>query len=671
MPPPRVDLAEPMLETAAAPAALASFDIFDTLIGRPYLEPADLHAAVWHALGVARVGPVADAPAWRRARVAAERSVRQRAAGREVTLEQIHRQLAADLDDPALSPERSAQLEIDQEGRVARPLAAGNQQLAAARRSGRRVAFLSDMYLPAGCVDAVLQRLSIRQPDDLLLVSSASGDTKDSGALFDQLLQRTGLPAAAVEHLGDNPHGDHAVPLKKGLRATLHPVPALTPREQQLAAAPAADPFIPRCLAGAARLARRQETALQGAAATIAAVSAAVAAPLLIGFVLWTLLEAQRAGIRRLYFLARDGQILQRLACSLGPAVAPDVQPRYLFASRQALYLPALDVDGPAALDVLRRIGEGRTLRAIEASLQLPEGAAAALLAPQRSGLAAGQRLSAPHAEALAAALLKSPHAAALRQQAQRERAPLRAYLLQEGLVGQGPVALVDIGWRGNLQALLARALQADGEPVDLLGLYFGLHRAPPPDAGESRRYVADAGRYNEALLELLCAADHGSTVRYELHGSGVRPCLASPRHEAALRWGLELQQRVVLNTCTAFVDAVPATLLARPATVDTLRELGTAAFGRFQRNPTAAEAEAYGAFDFSVDATHADSEEVAPVLSPLAAVRAFLPGNAQPGTLWAHGSLRRSLVQRGLAPLASALLSCRAGLGGLRWRKV
>jgi len=43
-------------------------------------------------------------------------------------------------------------------------------------------------------------------------------------------------------------------------------------------------------------------------------VAAGVAAPLLAGYVAWLLLDAERRGIRRVYFLARDGQVLLDLA---------------------------------------------------------------------------------------------------------------------------------------------------------------------------------------------------------------------------------------------------------------------------------------------------------------------------------------------------------------------
>jgi FMN phosphatase YigB (HAD superfamily) len=649
--------------------ALASFDVFDTVVGRPYLEPADLHEAVWYLLGKEGLGSIRNAVAWRQVRVDAERDVRRLASGSEVTLRSIYDRLQSVLRCDPADLERAQRLELEQEQRVLRRLAAGHRLVQDCRRKGLSIAYLSDMYLPDQTIRFALDTQSLLGPQDLLMVSSTTGHTKHTGKLFQTLLQNTGLPAHAVQHVGDNAHSDVAVPRGMGIQASLHPVAPLSQRETQLSEFSGADRFIRRAMAGSGRLARLQERGLKGPELEIAEVSAAVAAPLLIGFVLWTLQQAKVAGVRDLYFLARDGQILQRLAVRLAAVVAPEIRPRYLYASRQALYLPALDPSAPDASHVIVRICKGRTARAVETSLRLPAGTVASLL-----GLGAGAsegpawRMSEPKCEAFAAALLKSPHCIDVAQAAQSERQALRLYLEQESFFASERAAVVDIGWRGNLQVLLSAALRASEQRNGLLGLYFGLHQAPPKSAGDALSYVTQAARYNEPILELMCAADHGSTVRYVVESGRAVPLLASATNDIALEWGLRLQQRVIEQTCESFVAAVPAQLLCAPIALQALRQLGDAAFSSFHRNPTAAEAEAYGAFPHSADAGHGESSAIAPVMPMWRSLRTFVPGQQHPGTSWAHGSLRRSAARQGLQSLAGAFLTTRAGLGGW-WR--
>ena len=71
-------------------------------------------------------------------------------------------------------------------------------------------------------------------------------------------------------------------------------------------------------------------------------VSADVSAPLIALFVDWCLRESRAAGIERLYFLSRDGQVMMQVAEILGLRDSDPTDCRYLYVSRQALLLPAV-----------------------------------------------------------------------------------------------------------------------------------------------------------------------------------------------------------------------------------------------------------------------------------------------------------------------------------------
>ena len=77
------------------------------------------------------------------------------------------------------------------------------------------------------------------------------------------------------------------------------------------------------------------------------------AAPVLEAYVEWVLREAQRRGIRTLYFLARDGYILRQIAQDLCEAKGIDIQCRYLYCSRMALRVPSYHLLGDETYDLL------------------------------------------------------------------------------------------------------------------------------------------------------------------------------------------------------------------------------------------------------------------------------------------------------------------------------
>jgi hypothetical protein len=72
-------------------------------------------------------------------------------------------------------------------------------------------------------------------------------------------------------------------------------------------------------------------------------VAAGVAAPALIGFVIWIFAEARRRGVQRLRFLSRDGQVLYELARRIAPRLGSGLDLEYVYSSRMTWSLAATD----------------------------------------------------------------------------------------------------------------------------------------------------------------------------------------------------------------------------------------------------------------------------------------------------------------------------------------
>ena len=87
-----------------------------------------------------------------------------------------------------------------------------------------------------------------------------------------------------------------------------------------------------------------------------------VLAPALGAFTRWLLEETEQAGIRRLYFLARDGYLMYRCARIYAERFQLPIECRYLCCSRYSLRLPMYHRDMKAALDYICRGGIEVTL---------------------------------------------------------------------------------------------------------------------------------------------------------------------------------------------------------------------------------------------------------------------------------------------------------------------
>ena len=129
-------------------------------------------------------------------------------------------------------------------------------------------------------------------------------------------------------------------------------------------------------------------------------VSMFVLGPVLLAFVSWVLKQAQESGKSRLYFLARDGWLMYRMAqslCKAAGAHSPSTgifpegnlpECRYLYASRYAWRLPEQHLIGEKSLERICRGGMHVTFADMmrRAGLTAEEAKRiAALVCPERS----------------------------------------------------------------------------------------------------------------------------------------------------------------------------------------------------------------------------------------------------------------------------------------------
>ena len=259
-------------------------------------------------------------------------------------------------------------------------------------------------------------------------------------------------------------------------------------------------------------------------------------------FTQWALGRALAAGVRRLYFLSRDGWYPFRLGEALCRGWDLPIECRYLYGSRRAWRLPLAHRDPARLVGQLCGKGGGATLGEIlfQAGLSPREaGAAAAPLGvPQELPLSPGQRRE------LAPRLLACPAFLHPMETASRQALGLfLGYLRQEGLGEDVPWALVDSGWMGSTQDTLGEALTLLGRPGSPRGYYAGLYRAPRRGRWEGfffqpgERLAIQAG-FEPSLWEAAFAAPHGTVLGYGPRDGGFVPLLRqqiapAPGHRA------------------------------------------------------------------------------------------------------------------------------------------
>ena len=82
-----------------------------------------------------------------------------------------------------------------------------------------------------------------------------------------------------------------------------------------------------------------------------------VFAPVLVNFIEWILTEAEKKGIHRLYFLARDGHQMKLIAEQLCKVKNRKIECRYLYGSRYAWRMPQYVLEKERCLEMICRGG--------------------------------------------------------------------------------------------------------------------------------------------------------------------------------------------------------------------------------------------------------------------------------------------------------------------------
>lgn len=247
--------------------------------------------------------------------------------------------------------------------------------------------------------------------------------------------------------------------------------------------------------------------------------------PILIEFVSWVLEEATNRGIKRLYFLARDGYQMYLVAEKLCQIKQIPIDCRYLKVSRYAMRTPeyhllkdrCVDYICTGGIDVtLERIMKRAGLTESQAEQYLPEQDAKSILNYQE---VMGLRDTLRNNQQFLESVYKC---------SKEQYEPTIAYLRQEGLFEDIKYALVDSGWVGTLQKSIAHLV----ERPDLEGFYFGIYETPK-DIDADRYHAFYFGQkwglhrkvgFSNCLFEAIFTSPEGMTLRYRKQGDKYVP---------------------------------------------------------------------------------------------------------------------------------------------------
>lgn len=341
---------------------VVSFDVFDTLLLRPFTDPTDLFELMQPEM-TRRTG-VMQIP-FPEIRRNSEIEARRRNANisEDITLDAIYETMAEFYPIPVEICQEMKAVERAYEIRFAQPRVSGVQLLMLAKSVGKRVVLISDMYLDADTITGMLRKCGITQWEKLYL-SSECGMLKYSGNLYRYALEELGVSPEAVLHIGDNFDVDGVAAQRVGLKTAIQPKPvnlffdlgrsriSLLGKQSfaSFAGPKGSDCLDVRCK-NALIANRFYDNAFQAMnpvtyfSGSYALAGYAAVGPHLLAVAQWVIDTIATKGFRYVAFLARDGYLVKKAVELLLPeAMREKVKLDYLVASRKTL-IPALTMN--------------------------------------------------------------------------------------------------------------------------------------------------------------------------------------------------------------------------------------------------------------------------------------------------------------------------------------
>lgn len=204
-------------------------------------------------------------------------------------------------------------------------------------RSEGKVCFTSDMYLPSSFLTSILKRERFYRDGDSVYVSGDVGKSKVSGELYRHVMSEN--PDCRIVHYGDNRYSDGKVMKKVTHGKHIRIKHLFSPYQEKVSHLPDYDqlqrPYVLASLSKAVYISQPSKNHSIKFATDIIA-------PTLIPIVYEILNRASKAGCNKLFFFARDGKILYKIAKCFKP-LFPEIKFEYLYLSRTSIYVPSLD----------------------------------------------------------------------------------------------------------------------------------------------------------------------------------------------------------------------------------------------------------------------------------------------------------------------------------------
>ena len=477
-----------------------SFDIFDTLIKRNIDKPSDVFILVKNKYNEMYNINLKDYP---QNRIMAERTCRLIQKKDEVTLDMIYEKLVdiygKEECETLKKLEEKVEIDVTQKTNNEEVLNIYNKY----QKNGN-IIIISDMYLPKNVVEKILEKNNIKYKK--LYLSCEVNKKKSTAELFKYVLNDLNIESSEMIHIGDHKISDYEMPKSLGIDAIKIPrkIDNLNYENKYVEKEIHENinynmlyNFTNNNITGDDYFYRFGYSTF---------------GPLLLGFSKWLISNFNEKHISKIFFLARDGKIMKEAFDIID--TEGKFKTSYFMASRRSIIVPSLHMY-PSIDDMLKniQIPKNVTINDLLKRLGLDDIEPSSIL--KKYDLIIDKKYKYDDLINTKKDFLNELYPIII-ENSKKEYDAILNY--SKKMDFDNKVAVVDIGWYGNMQKAMTKLF--DNE---IIGFYLGL-RQNKKDGIETFGYLFDKNKNPDidkkqfgfnSLFEFIFSATHGSVKRF------------------------------------------------------------------------------------------------------------------------------------------------------------
>lgn len=516
-----------------------SFDIFDTLITRSTAVPKGIFMIMQNILIKDREIYGVDenfAESFYFQRTGSEELARINwciSGVEEIELDQIYDAMVSCGAVDREQAEKIKKLELCVEYNNILPIYENISKLKKRLASGERVILISDMYLSAQEIRNLLCKVDLVFKTIPIYVSSEFKKTKGSGRLYREIAKLENVAFKEWTHYGDNISADVKMPISLGINAIQILVKEPREYEKILLNRYSNDAFVQSAVGIAEYL------NMQCGGQEYERIGNSYGGSIIYSYVEWILKTSLEQGIKRLYFIARDGWILKQVADIIIANRKLQIKTYYLYGSRRAWRLSSIYEDTGSFEKILTKSGKViRKASDIAGLLQISKEELAGLLPDQfKCLLTESEKIFPYFYDYIIQYLIQEPALKELLlKKHEKKRDMVLEYLDQNIDLSDENFAFVELSGTGYTQVCLANIVNQIKQ-YNVKSFFMQIDEVWCNKNSSFYVFFPNAIP-NHYIVELLCRAPHGQTEGYKKENGKVVPILEGKEGEAIIKAG-------------------------------------------------------------------------------------------------------------------------------------